>query len=42
VRSLHLQTQTLQAELADMDRQKRYKTAEVQTTKEKIKAAEVS
>lgn len=42
VRSLNLQTQQLQGELADMDRRKRYMNAEVQTTKEKIKAAEVS
>lgn len=41
VRSLHLQTQQLQVELQDLERQKRYKAAEVQTTKENIKGAEV-
>lgn len=42
VRSLHVQAQQLQVELQDLERRKRYKAAEVQTTKESIKSAEVS
>jgi hypothetical protein len=41
VRSLHVQTQQLQIELQDLERKKKFKTAEVHTTKEHIEAAKV-
>lgn len=41
MRSLHVQTQQLQIELQDLERKKKFKTAEVHATKEHIEAAKV-
>lgn len=41
MRSLNVQTQQLQVELQDLERKKKFKAAEVTTTKEHIEAAKV-
>lgn len=41
MRTLNVQTQQLQIELQDLERKKKFKAAEVQTTKEHIEAAKV-
>lgn len=41
MRSLNVQTQQLQVELQDLERKKKFKAAEVTTTKEHIEGAKV-